>query len=373
MKKEDIKTGKITEQELVELFGSDAQKKSYAENGKFVSSYKNALFKKANKYCLIEECGKKDKRNIYNIKKVYDYPLPSNFNKMNKSLYKYIVPLILNSLINGHDKNNSIEITVGKWAREINMVNHNYNLIKYNREDSSKEFQIRLETINEFFDKADHMISWYIENALDYLKSAGLIIWRQVNRVNVEESDGESTIDQNGNVEVTINLTSHQASKEEMDYYSQCVAIADKEAKIENAGERYYSKKSKYFQEVLKRELYKRKIKCIYSTYEAYYVHLDKCQALLDHFGKFNSKKLINDFNKEFSEMIVENAGIRFDKNESKYLLSKDNYILSFENMCEITIDNNTEYLGGSNGRIKEKTIDDDYNLKINQNIRKDK
>ena len=335
----NIKTGKITEHELVELFGSDAQKKSYKENGKFVSKYKTSIFKKINKYCKIKECGKENKRNVYEIEEVYEFPLPSNFNKMNKSLYKYIVPLVLNSLINGHDKNNSIEITVGKWAREINMVNHNYNLIKYNKEDSSKEFQLKLDIVNEFFDKADHMINWYIENALEYLKSAGLIIWRQVNRVNVEESDGMSTIDQNGNVEVNINISSHQASKEEMEYYSQCVAIADEEAKIENAGERYYSKKAKCFQDALKRELYKRKIKCVYSTYEAYYVHLDKCQALLDHFGEFNQDSLIENFNKEFSDMLVENASARFDKNESKYLLSKDNYLLSFEDLCEITID----------------------------------
>ena len=147
-----------------------------------------------------------------------------------------------------------------------------------------------------------------------------------------------------------------------MDYYSQCVAVADKEANIENAGERYYSSKAKHFQEVLKKELYKRKIKCVYSTYEAYYVHLDKCQDLLNHFGRFDFEKLVEDFNKEFSDMLIENAGIRFDKNETKYLLSKDNYLLSFENLCEITIDNKTEYLGK---RIREKTIEDNYNLQI--------
>lgn len=358
MEKQNIKTGKISEKELVELFGSDSQKKSYEENGRFVSGYKSSLLKKASRYCSIKDLGNRK----YKINNIYDYPLPSNFNKMNKSLYQYIVPLILNSLINGHDKNNSIEITVGKWAREINMVNQNYNLVKYNKEDSSKEFQIKLETINEFFDKADHMINWYIENALDYLKSAGLIIWRQVNRVTIEESDGKSVIDQDGNVEVNINISSHQASKEEMEYYSQCVAIADKESKIENAGERYYSVKAKHFQEVLKRELYKRKIKCIYNTYEAYYVHLDRCQELLKQFGTFNSNKLIKSFNEEFSTMLIENAGIRFDKNTSKYLLDKDSYLLSFENLCEITIDNKTEYLGK---RIREKTINDDYNLNI--------
>lgn len=130
-----------------------------------------------------------------------------------------------------------------------------------------------------------------------------------------------------------------------MDYYAQCVSIADKEANIENAGERYYSSKAKCFQEVLKRELYKKKIKYFYSTYEAYYVHLDKCKSLLEHFGEYNREQLVDSFNKEFSDMIVENAGIRFDKNKTKYLLNKSDYLLSFENLCEITVDNKTEYL----------------------------
>lgn len=358
-----IKIGKISESELVNLFGSEAQKKSYNEHGKFVSKYKTSLLKKVKKYCDLKEYKKENGRMTYTISKVYSHPLPSNFNKMNKSLYKYIVPLILDTLVYEHDKNNSIEITVGKWARVINMVNSNYNLIKFNKEDTSKEFQIRINEINEFFDKSDHMINWYIENALDYLKAAGLIIWREVNRVTIEESDGKSTIDENGNVEVNVNITSHQASKEEMEYYSKCIAIADKEAGIESAGERYYSTKSKHYQEVLKRELYKRKIKYIYSTYEAYYVHLDRCEELLKQFDFSDKNKLINDFNKEFSDMMIENAGVRFDKNAAKYLLSKENYLLSFENLCEMTIDNETEYLGK---RIRERKVEDNYNLQIN-------
>lgn len=50
MDTKNIKIGKITEEELVNLFGSDAQKKSYKEKGRFVSNCKNNLFKKVNKY-----------------------------------------------------------------------------------------------------------------------------------------------------------------------------------------------------------------------------------------------------------------------------------------------------------------------------------
>lgn len=46
MEKGTIKTGKLTEEELVMLYGSNAQKKSYKENGCFRGTYKNALLKK---------------------------------------------------------------------------------------------------------------------------------------------------------------------------------------------------------------------------------------------------------------------------------------------------------------------------------------
>lgn len=361
MEIKDIKIGKIEEQNLVDLFGSPAQKQSYTDNGHFVGKNKKTLLTKASKYCEIKDNGNR----TYRITKVYQYPLPSNFNKMNKSLYQYIVPLLLTSLINGHDKNHKIDITLGKWAREINMVNRNYNLVKYNKEDTSKETQYPIDTINEFYSKSDDMIEWYITNALDYLKSAGLIIWRDVYRINREISNETIRIDENGNIYTEISIDSHQANKEEMEYYSHCVNVADKIAKIENASERYYSKKSKVFNEILKKELYKEKIKCVYKTYEAYYVNLDKCEFVLDQFGKINIDHLVKKFNEEFIGMLVGNAEKRFDKRPEKYIYYNDkhDYKLCFQGLCEMTIDKDTEYLGS---RIREKEIEDNYCLHIN-------
>lgn len=362
---ESIKIGKFKEKEIVEVLGTDGQKKSYEENGHFVGKSKQTFLNRVSRYCDIKDLGNR----TYKISEIYKYPLPSNFNKMTKSLYQYIVPLLLVSLIDGHDKNNKIDITLGKWAREINMVNRNYILVKYNREDSSKEFQYPIDTINEFYNKADDMIDWYITNALDYLKSAGLIIWREVYRINVEVSSGEISIDKDGNVYTDISIDSHQASKEEMEYYSKCISIADSIAGIDNASERYYSKKSKRFNEKLKEELYKRKIKCVYKTYEAYYVNLDKCKFVLSKFGKLNIDNLIKAFNSKFTSMIVENAEKRFDKNPNNYMYcnDKDDYGLCFEGLCEMTINNDTEYLGN---RIREHHLADNYTLKINKNTK---
>lgn len=350
MEAKNIKTGKITEKELVESFGSPAQKQSYTQNGHFIGKYKKSLLDKVSRYCNIRECPGR----MYMISEVYPYPLPANFNKMNKSLYQYIIPMLLTTLVDGHDKNRKIDITLGKWAREINMVNHNYNLVKYNKEDTSREIQYPVDTINEFYNKADDMVEWYITNALDYLKSAGLIIWRDVYRINEEVADGTAVIDENGNVTTGISIRNHQASKEEMEYYSHCVDIADKAAGIENAGERFYSKKSKIFNDILKRELYKRKIKCVYKTYEAYYVNLDKCRFVLGQFGKINVGRLVKKFNREFTGMLSENAGKRFDKSPQKYVFhdSKDDYKLCFQGLCKMVINKDTEYLGD---RIRKK------------------
>lgn len=355
----EIKKGKIKEKKLVELYGSEKQKESYSEIGKFKGANKQTLLKKMSRYCDIKDLGNRE----YSITNVYDYPLPANWNKMNKSLYQYIVPLILNCLINGHDKNNKINITVGKWAREIKMVNRNYNLIKYNRDNSRREIQIETETINEFYDKADYMINWYITNALDYLKSAGLIIWRESNRVTTECVNEPVTIDQDKTVNVNITTEDHQASEEEMKFYAECIKIADRECGIESAKERYYSYKAKDFDEVLKRELYKRKIRSIYKTYEAYYIDLDKCNGLLEHFGEINYTNLIDKFNEEFSKMIVENADKRFEANAKKYLYAdKEEYKGCFSSLCNITINNKAEYLGG---KITQKRKEDDYSFHV--------
>ena len=362
MEIEKIKIGKITERELVDLFASDTQKKSYTEKGHFIGNHKKVLLTKMEKYCNIKDLGNR----TYKITKIHKYPLPNSLPKMQKSLYKYICPLILNYLIdNEYNENRKIDITVGKWSREINMVNRNYNLVKYNKEDTSKETQYPVELIYEFIEKTDDMLDHYITSALDYLKSAGLIIWREVYRINVEVSDIENiVIDENGKVSLPLHIESHQASKEEMEYYSACINIADKEANINNYTERYYSKKSKHFNEVLKRELYKRKIKCVYKTYEAYYIDPEKCEYILHQFQQTNRKKLIKEFNDEFTVMILDNASKRFNKFPSKYLYcnGEDDYMLRQEGMCEMTIANETEYLGD---RIKKSVIDDNYSLEI--------
>lgn len=355
-----IKTGEITEQELVNLFGNKAQKKSYKKNGRFVSNYKQSLLKNVSKYCKIKDYGKR----IYRISEVYEYDLPFNFHKMNKSLYKYIVPLLLPYLINGHDENNKIDMNLNRWARKINMINKNYNLVKYNQKNISNVIHYPFELMNEFVHKLDNMIEWYINNAFDYLQSSGLVVCNEVYHVCKEVSDGKAKIDELGNVCTGIRPDKHLASEEELKFYFHCVDIADAEAGIENNKERYYSKKAKLFNYVLKKELYKEKIKYVHKTYEIYCTNLEKCKFVLSRFGENDIDMLTDRLNDEFTTMIIENAEKRFDSNPDKYKYcdDKNDYRQCFEGLCEIVINKDTEYIGT---RIKKKKFEDDYSLHI--------
>lgn len=359
MEKMVVKQGKIKEIDLVNKYASPAVKESYIKNGKLLTKNKRTLLEKMSRYCKIVDLGKRE----YEITEVYPYILPANFKKMNTSLYQYIVPLLLEKIINGHDQNRKIDITLGKWAREINMVNQNYNLCKYNKEETSRAIKYELDTINEFYNKSDDMIEYYIMNALDYLKSAGLIIWRDVYKITSEVSDEMIEIDSDGIVHANIKLETREASKEDMDFYAACIKIADEKANITNASERYYSKKSQRFNEALKDELYKRKIKLVYKSYEAYYIDLDKCSFVLNQFP--HQSNIIKKFNDAFTEMIIGNAQKRFDKSPRKYTIyeSKDDYSLCFKGLCEMTINNETEYLGK---RINKRKVEDGYTLQIN-------
>lgn len=315
------------------------------------------------RWCEINDLGNKQ----YEIINIYTYPKPKVLSKITKGLYQYITPLILMSLIDGHDQNNKITLTIGKWARQIKMVNGNYNLIKYNRCNASNELKLKLESIDEFYDRSDSMVNDYITNTLKYLEQIGIVIWRKVNMIRKEVVKSDTLIvSENNQVSADLIIEQHQASDEEMEYYARCMEIADKEAGITNKSERYYSAKANHYNSSLLRELNKRDIKMIYSTYEVYYVHLDKCKYILSEFPINDEQELVKMFNTEFSNLMLNNADIRFDKNTYKYLDKgyddKSDYRYDFSNLCDIVINNETEYIGE---RFEKSSYEDRYNLKL--------
>lgn len=341
MDKLKIKPGKYSEKTIVEVFASPKVKQSYNDKGRFTSSQKRDLIDKISRYCQIQDLG----NGQYTISKIHPYPLPAKWALMNKPLYKDITPLLLQNLINGHDESNAITLTIGKWARELRMINQNYSLVKSNKEDSAELLDVDVDTLFDFYNKADATMEYYIVNALTFLKNALCIYWLQVHYVVVEVTNNTHTIDENGNITPNIHLETRLATEDEIDYYVQCMEHADDLAHIQNISERYYSKKSEEWNRILKKELYKRKIKLVYKAYKAYYIHLDRCQYLLDQFDHKTQEELHAELAEDFAKHMIENSEKRYEKSSEKY---NSSYCEYFAGLCDVVINPKTEFLGGS-------------------------
>lgn len=65
-------------------------------------------------------------------------------------------------------------MTVGLWAREIKMVNNNYDVLKEADVEKIEDiFGIGKNVYYDFYDRCDEAIDYYIVQALRYLYSAG--------------------------------------------------------------------------------------------------------------------------------------------------------------------------------------------------------
>lgn len=355
----EIRAGRVTEKEFVEMFGSEALKESYKKNGHFIGGNKKTLLSTAARYCHYKKLGLRK----YEITDVYKYPLPTNFNKMNNSLYGYIIPLILKRLTSDTYDSKSMASTAVKLAGEIGMLNRNYNLVRYNKLELCEYLQTPPSIVDEFYRRTQRMIEWYITNALNYLETAGLIVWQEIYWV-YKEKFGSCEIDENYNIDVGTLNGRHRATKEEIDYYTRCVDIADKKAGISNERERYYSAKSEVFKKALSSELYKKKIRRVYKNLEVYCVNVDRCKYLLGFFKIGDADKFIKKFNNAVTKILTQQADSRYKKYPNKYNIygSKNDYVSFFKGMCDITIDKDMESLRNI---LSPKTIQDNYKLKF--------
>ena len=240
-------------------------------------------------------------------------------------------------------------MTVGLWAREIKMVNNNYDVLKEADVEKIEDiFGIGKNVYYDFYDRCDEAIDYYIVQALKYLYSAGLIIWREVYFI----QPITPVIKQDGVVYKAIRDPKPiPATDDDMKFYAECVKIADKEAGILNAKERYYSKKSYHYRCVLLRELKKKNIKYIFKSYEAYYVNIDRCKAVMNMFDINND--ILDKFNKALTEKLVDNAEAR--KLQKKFQSCTD-YIGDFLTLCDITINNKS-----NKEKVKERLDGENY------------
>lgn len=332
----DLKPGKYSEQKIVELFGTKKQKESYAQTGSIQPIIRKRIIEKAAKYCNVTYL----KDGQYAISKVYPYVLPSQWSLMNTSLYRFITPLILKTLVDGHDEERKITFTLGRWAREIRMVNGNYAIVKSNKEEAHNQFNIPLKDIWDFYDRADDAIEYYITQVLKFLDSARAITWKEVYYVREDKIENTNTCDEQGHPIIGIRPHTRIATDEDFAFYNQCLEEADKEAGITVKKDRYYSDKSGNWLKIFHQKLYQRNITTIYKAYQAYYTHLDICQFIVDQFPAMDDYELQKNLTSEFADLLIDKADKRYKNAPLKY---ESRYKEFFEKMCDMVINPDTE------------------------------
>ena len=361
----------MTEQELIERYGTKEQKEKYREslednNINKKNSIKRAVIKEANRYADINY---NKQTRMYEVEKVYKYPIPKKMVYMKKGLYQYMIPLLLLKLKNDHDENHKILISADGLAKKIYMHNNNYNDIKYNTKvlctDSIKrknltlgEYGIgfNLDNSYDYFNKVDDAISYYTEHALDMLKSNGIIysqkiqmaVYIEVSPFDIEDED-EFLYDEKILLKKNYKIHIRRATEDEISNNLKIQQELDlymrEELKISNwdIQKRYYSNFSNEWLELYKQRLrvycqnksYSETIIGFCEYYEVYAGLLEKCDECLRYFELQEEKKLIQQFNQNFYDLILGNAQNRLLSHEDKY---NDEYIDDFANLAGITI-----------------------------------
>lgn len=357
-----IKKGFMTTNEFVEMFGSDKIKKTYLEEKNLSGSSRTYLIKKARRYCDIEI-----KDGLYIIKEVYKYPIPSSFNKLNEGLYQYLAPIILNKLINVHDENNKIVLPLMDYARNINMINENYQPVKYNQRDISSIVNIDMVIINEYFEKVDDDIRYYIQRCLEYLQSADVLKWYKVPMVRKKKS---SVVIENGNPVINCDYEDVRATSEEVKYYNNLFEETRLELNIKSKSECFFGSKAIEFCKKLSEKLKETSnILYFYDSYEIYYTSKERCYNLLTKFKNYSNEKLIiKQFNTEFIKHIVSNAEKRQIKEIEKMIKTyrvQGNYITDFKTLSELTINKDSEKIYFKKNRERINKIDEEFTFKV--------
>lgn len=351
----DIPIGKITEEQFVHIFGSAKQIAAWDEGRKFKSaSPRKTILKNARTKCNIIE----NKDGTYVIRRVYNRPIPANFDKMNTSLYKYIIPLICRRLTDNteEDETRIVDLTIGHWAREIRMINSNYISGKYNKRDLMHLAEIEMPYIEDFYTHADEMIHYYMRNALELMKSAGLIIWDEPMYIIYDRSKCEK--DWDGNVIIDSDIETKVATNEEMTLISECTKEADKQLQIESNSERYFGKKAKTWNNILHELLWKHNVKGFYKSYRIAVVHKDKVLNLIKHFNINSVSWCVSFLTREFSERVVNNADKRFAsiKDQEDFIATTQLFYHDmFSKLCDITINEKAKELPIKDPEIEVK------------------
>ena len=164
----------INTSQLVDLFGSPTNKKTYKKNKKIANSTRDSLIKKASQYCIIEPLGDGQ----FKIKKILDFSLNKKIVKFLNSpvdnLFKTILlKVVTYAILSQSNENNGLSFRLMKYARDFSLINENYQILKYsdniNKQNMLDTINVSEVSMMDFYNSVDNSINDALLDILNVL------------------------------------------------------------------------------------------------------------------------------------------------------------------------------------------------------------
>ena len=364
-----LRRGKNSEMALAEKFLSEEQFQNYKANKKFKNSKEKKKFLSDLSRCCDYEYNSQAKL-IY-IRDIYKIPIPKIFDKLNDGVSRYLVPLILRTLIEERDSHDNGEIPIDKyltftdWARKINMVNDNYRVVKFNYWAISEIHGFYIGNIETLMSRLTDCINYRVQQALERLKDCGVIEYHKETIIHVEEFKNIMVVGKT--IQGEKCEIKRRATSDEKQFILQCEGAADKVAGIastidsedgrEKSGtfKRYFGSKAFVYRRSLKKGLALKNIKRAYDAYAVFMVGRKKCIDFLDLFSVTDFDEFTVEFNNFLKAFIENGCNRRLDR---KF----ENFLKDHPGPTKVIVDE----------QIKREKARQDYNLLTDMLINQD-
>jgi len=375
----NINIGDITTKEFIDLFGTEKQKENYFTDKKLNSTAKERILTKAKRHCDIEDLGKGN----FIIHKIYTIKNENCLIPLYKGLSKYLTPLILIKLLEEQDDNYKITLPFLGWAKNLEMINNNYPLLKYHQKAGSEYLKINENIMYEYFEKMDECIKYYLDKILSILgNKSGLDLIEFDSITMVRKLYLNKELDIN-NIDIKGNWFDEIISDEDRKFVIDCENKAKDKANIINNQEKFYGIKSHIYKNELKKLLNQKNIVFTYSAYNIFCKNKEEVKNIIEQFTSILSCKtndLVETFNETFIDYIENKATSRQNREQNKlddddnvkiiksYRLA-ESYVTNFKALSELTVKRDAKDL---KNELNLNNLEDilseysTYNLSIN-------
>lgn len=358
----EIKTGEINNKHLVEFFGTERQKEIFLKDKKLNSGIKKRLLEKAKRYCDIEDLT----QGKYLIHKVYTIKNENYLFPLYKGLSKYLTPLILIKLLEEQDDNYKITLPFLGWAKNLEMINDNYPLLKYHQKAGSEYLKINENVMFEYFEKMDECIKYYLNKILTTLGNKhGLDLIEFDSITMVRKLYLDPTLDEN-KLNIKGKWFDEIISDEDRKFVIDCENKAKDKAGIVNNQEKFYGAKSYIYKNKLRKLLSERNIIFTYSAYNIFCKSPEEIRNIIEQFTSMLSCKtndLVQTFNDTFIDYIENKATNRQNREKNKFIEDNNKNIIKKYRLTESYVSN---FKALSELTVKRDAKDLRYELNLN-------